>query len=174
MHHATGSTPLIATASCAHWSIKALQRPGNIKQDQGRLQLCQKYVAPGAVEGTAEKTITSCILSQTPSRARIRRSLPAGVAGHGTDWNSRDEILQDKRKEAFLCIHTRNNLFWISGIFIVLADLREPIFFKGSDHRIVFKGSDFCFSSFDSQSQSWGFDFVFLALMLGEYTVTQQ
>ena len=29
-----------------------------------------------------EKTITSCILSQTPSRARIRRSLPAGVAGH--------------------------------------------------------------------------------------------
>jgi len=81
---------------------------------------------------------------------------------------------EDKRKKAFLCIHTRNNLFWISGIFIVLADLREPIFFKGSDHRIVFKGSDFCFSSFDSQSQSWGFDFVFLAFMLGEYTVTQQ
>jgi len=75
------------------------------------------------------------------------KSLPAGVAGHGTDWNSRDEILEDKRKEAFLCIHTRNNLFWISGIFIVLADLCEPIFFKGSDHRIFFKGSDFCFSS---------------------------
>ena len=95
------------------------------------MQLCQKYVAPGAVQGTAEKTITSCILSQTPSRARIRRSLPAGVAGHGTDWNSRDEILEDKRKEAFLCIHTRNNLFWISEIFIVLADLCKPIFFKG-------------------------------------------
>ena len=128
-------------------SIKALQRPGSIKQDQGRLRLCQKYVAPGAVQGTAEKTITSCIVSQTPSRARIRRSLPAGVAGHGTDWNSRDEILEDKRKEAFLCIHTRNNLFWISGIFIVLADLCEPLFVKGSDHRIFSKGSDFCFSS---------------------------
>jgi len=107
VYHATGSTPLFVTASIAHRSIEALQR--SIKQDQGRLRLCQKYVASSAVQGTAKKTITSRIVSHTPSR----RSLAAAVAGHGLP--SAGGIMKDKEKIR-LILHTR--IFFILRVFI--------------------------------------------------------